>query len=551
MTEDTILSKLDCSAKLFKSKLTKQDIDYIYSLCVSITQEDTKTKTLGKYIACLKLGIREDKQCTVCNERIPYRDFKTYIKQSFCCINCREKHRGIINLNANNALKNNREAVLKRKSTLHKMYGVTNSMQLDAVKSIRKQRCFEQHGVEHTSQLITVKQKVKQTNLNRYGVECTLLTSKEKNSEQKRSKKFDTLQQLTNIAPIFKKEEYYGIFHGNCKKFYPFICNICKREFSAHLGSWNTNLDSCPYCSGESNKYEDFLGEFLVSINVPYERNNRKILQGKEIDFFLSHKNIAIEVDGLYYHSTKFIKRSDYHLAKTNMCKQQGISLIHVFGDEILFNIKSLKNRLRSVLGKNKHTVYGRKCEVYPITSAVKSKFLKKYHIQGDCNSSINLGLFYKKRLLSVMTFGKKRVSTGHKGIDGEFELYRFCSIYNFNILGGASKLLSYFEKYYQPTEIISFCDLRYTSTLKRNLYESLGMKLCKQTLPNYWIVRGNKREHRFSYRKSVLHKKLSLFDPLLSETQNLEQNNIFKIYDCGNLLYRKTYTRVKAISIS
>jgi hypothetical protein len=43
---------------------------------------------------------------------------------------------------------------------------------------------------------------------------------------------------------------------------------------------------------------------------------------------------------------------------------------------------------------------------------------------------------------------------------------------------------------------------------------------------------------HRFSFRKDQLPKKLSTFDPALTEWENMQLNGYDRVWDCGNLKY-------------
>jgi hypothetical protein len=99
---------------------------------------------------------------------------------------------------------------------------------------------------------------------------------------------------------------------------------------------------------------------------------------------------------------------------------------------------------------------------------------LGKYHIQGKDNSSIYLGLFYRNRLISVMTFGPLRKATGYSTVKNCWELIRFCSIKNFSVVGGAQKLFQYFLKNYNPSQILSFADRRWSSG---GVYSKLGFE--------------------------------------------------------------------------
>ena len=72
------------------------------------------------------------------------------------------------------------------------------------------------------------------------------------------------------------------------------------------------------------------------------------------------------------------------------------------------------------------------------------------------------------------------------KGGDGkQWELSRFCSLCNYQILGGASKLLKYFKENYQnEIPIISYADRRWSIG---DLYKALGFEFVHYSSPSYW----------------------------------------------------------------
>ncbi|MFW6130771.1 MAG: hypothetical protein ACOC56_06250, partial [Atribacterota bacterium] len=59
--------------------------------------------------------------------------------------------------------------------------------------------------------------------------------------------------------------------------------------------------------------------------------NKRRFI---ELDIYLPDFNIAIEYNGLYWHSELNGKDRNYHLNKTNICENENIQLIHIFEDE-------------------------------------------------------------------------------------------------------------------------------------------------------------------------------------------------------------------------
>jgi len=135
------------------------------------------------------------------------------------------------------------------------------------------------------------------------------------------------------------------------------------------------------------------------------------------------------------------------------------------------------------------------------------------------------------------MSFGKRKISKSQTSL---WELIRYATISNFNCVGVASKLFKYFERKYQPTQIISYADRRWS---EGNLYYKLGFTLDHISSPNYWYMHKSnylKRMHRYNFRKSTL-KKLKIFNPNLSEWENMKNNGYDRIWDCGNYVFTKT----------
>jgi hypothetical protein len=134
------------------------------------------------------------------------------------------------------------------------------------------------------------------------------------------------------------------------------------------------------------------------------------------------------------------------------------------------------------------------------------------------------------------MTVGHKRKSLGSVSNKDEFELLRFCNKLNINVVGGASKLLKHFIKVVQPKEIISYCDRRWS---QGNLYEKLGFSKIHYSKPSYFYVKNDKRYNRFNFRKDILVREG--YDVDKTEHEIMKERSIYRIYDCGTILYKLT----------
>ena len=251
------------------------------------------------------------------------------------------------------------------------------------------------------------------------------------------------------------------------------------------------------------------------------------------MDIVIPELKLAIEFNGIYWHSAQF-KDSKYHLNKTIACESKGYRLIHIFEHEWINKQDIIKSKLLSIFNKNQESVYARKCIIKEINVKEKNEFLNRTHIQGEDRSNVKLGLFHQNELIAVMTFCKSRFNKNY-----EWELSRYSS--SKHVIGGAGKLLKYFEKVYKPKSLITYADRRFS---QGKLYYTLGFIFDHFSLPNYFYCDQNLKIYsRIQCQKHKLIKILgNKFDKDLSESENMFINGYNKIYDCGNYVFIKRY---------
>jgi hypothetical protein len=453
-------------------------------------------------------NIKENPKCVVCGKTTIFNSNNGW--QATCGRSCNMKSPDRIN---------------KLKNTNLEKYGSTNFLASTEGKNKIKATFLKKYGVDNYSKSDEYKDRIKNGDI-------ILNNNSKLVSQTSRLKYYNSLIEGDIVMPLFPFSEYDGF--NNPYKSYKWKCKKCGLEFDAIL-KYHKYLE-CRICKPTGTKMEVYIKRFLDDLNIPYIYRDRNILNGYEIDVYIPSYKLGIELNGLYWHTEEH-KDKNLHLTKAELAEKSGIHLIQIFEDEFKQKNNIVINRLKNLLHLNDKKIYARDCVVKSIQSDVKSDFLNKYHIQGNSNTSINLGLFYNDDLISVMTFSKERLALGNrKSEEGVFELNRFCSISNTNVIGGASKLLKNFIRNYTPKKILSYADRRWSFG---NLYEKLGFQFISNTKPNYWYtVDFVNREHRFKYRKNVLNDKLENFDPNLSEIENMKNNGYVRIWDAGNKKY-------------
>lgn len=417
----------------------------------------------------------------------------------------------------------------KRKQTFLKNLGVENPFLNEHIVNQIKKTNIERYGFENYGSTVECINSRKSTMLERYGVEhaahSNIIKSKTFSTKSvSRYNKILSLIKNTNYTELFELDD---ILYSNNTSMLPFYCNEHGLFYSSY--KYSIHCDICHPISVSSIQHE--IQDHISSYGISYISNDRNVIFGKEIDIFIPSLKIGIEVNGMYWHKSD-IRDSKYHQNKVLKCKEHGIKLIHIFEDEWNNKRDLVCERIKSVLGISKR-IYARKCTVNEIQKSTANSFIDEYHIQGIASAFINIGLYYKNDLVAVMTFGKSRFDKKY-----EYELIRYCS--NGTIVGGASKLLKYFERNYNPKSLMTYADMNWSNG---NLYEKLGFDYVSTTTPGYFYY-DPKSKVRISRQRCQKHKLVKNgHDPSLTETEICcGILGYYKIYDSGNLKFNKYY---------
>ena len=357
----------------------------------------------------------------------------------------------------------------------------------------------------------------------------------DKRAQAQTDKFVKRMQEQYNVI-ILKKERY-----DDNSMYSEVLCNTCNHQFAQYHQSYFM----CPRCFPRNRsvyefEIETFLRELVDSDNILL--NTRSILSsGKELDFVIPSKKLAIEFNGIYWHSELQGKNRKYHAQKTEEAESIGYTLLQIFEDEWIANKEIIKNKIRRLLGKQSTTkIYARKCIIKEVKYKQTRDFLNTHHLQGADSCKHRYGLYYNDELISVMTFSKPNASRGpgySKNINDEYELSRFCTHTDYVCVGGASKLLNYFIHTIFPKKIYSYADRRYSS-IHTNVYQSLGFTFASKTAPSYWYFtyKDITRKHRFNFTKK---RTIELGgDPNKTEWENMVNLGYDRIWDCGHLKY-------------
>lgn len=549
-----ILSKIKTHKKRLMIYI-KNHHPEVYNSIFEQTQFLDKTATFAERIYCIKNNLYHRPICPVChvNEVSFAKDKGKY--RTACSQHCSRKDKNRIQKcidTYNNKTKEEQQKIFdkvlktkierygedwyeksfaeKARQTKLIRYGNPNYFNKEKLK----ETFTKKYGGPSPFSCKEIIEKSKQTCLSNYGVDNFGKTpeSIKIRTMGTRNRSFDYIMNYQLASPMFTREEY---INGNHEDQFEFSCKKCGTSFYSR---WDNGglVTPCPHCHpikyGTSNMETEIIDFIKTIYNGTIKRNVRDLIAPKELDIVLPGKKIAIELDGVFFHSDYYKQNSSYHLEKTKDCEQLGYQLIHVFEDEWVFKQQIVKDRIRHLLGASSKKIYARKCKLVELKYSDTELFLRLNHIQGSIKTNINLGLMYNDELVSAMTISKPRFTKKY-----QYELIRFCSKIDCNVIGAAGKLFHYFVNKYNPSSVISYADYRYSTG---KLYEKLNFKNIGRSNPDYFYLKPPDihRHSRLEFQKHKLRDKLNTFDEKLSEYQNMRANGYYRIYDCGNLIY-------------
>lgn len=399
--------------------------------------------------------------------------------------------------------------------------------------------------------------KCTQCNINLSSLKVQLYTTLDENKNRFCSKACQKQSHIDKVKNTLK-DNGSELIEYNINNFSTIRCPECNKTFTRNTSNiFTKNMFKCNPCLSKYSRGQFEIYNILKEFDKDIKLEVRDILPGKIIDIYSEKYKIAIEFDGLMYHSYGVSKHSVYnnisinkniHYERTYELNKLGIRLFRVWDIEWLNEDTKNKwiNILKNAFKQSNSKIYARNCKIQEIKSKEARVFMDKNHMQGFAPAKLYYGLYYEEELVSIMTFGKSIRSKG------EWELLRFCSKNNCNIVGAASKLLRHFEMNHDPRVLISYANLRWS---EGNIYEVLGFKFNKIVAPSYHYFMNNydrtlKIFHRTKFTRRNIEKyynnntyEIKHFDEKLTELENMFKNNYRIIYDCGMKKYIKTYS--------
>jgi hypothetical protein len=390
-----------------------------------------------------------------------------------------------------------------------------NPFEIESVKNRSKQSFIDKYGVEHALQNPKFLKKSQQTSMNNHGRAngAQLHYTDEAYAFLTDKSRFQDELNNNNVMSICEK---YGILRPT----------LYKWHHRHGLDILKTRIKS---------SYEEEIAKILTDLNITFIRNYNKLCHPRQVDFYIPDHALAIEFNGLYWHSEISGKKDKtYHASKAELCKENGIQLLTIFEDEWINRHETIINHVKHLCGITDTVVGARK--VIITTESMNNEirnFLNDHHIQGKASMvSYVLAGRVDGRLVAAMTLHSCAVGTG------EYDINRFCTDTKASYPGLFSKFLKYIERNLPTVSFLTtIADLRWSHG---DVYFKSGFSLIGCIKPDYHYTDYQKREHKFTYRKNNIRKKFNIDITGKTEKELMESLGYDRIWDCGKLKFGK-----------
>ena len=408
----------------------------------------------------------------------------------------------------------------KQQNTMIDRYGVANAAHSQSLQDKKKETCLEKYGTEYAYGSNQVRDKIAESMMAKWGVENP---SQHPDIQQKKVDTFINRYGVTSATYIGRDPTIIEILR-NKEKFIQFITDKTIKESAEMLNvSVGTifnkskiyqcgDLFKYDFNGNSGSSYEKIILDLLNKHNIQYQLHNRKIIYPHELDIFIPDYNLAIEVGSSHWHGEQAGKYETYHLDKWKKCKDQGITLLQFFDNDLFKYWDLTESKILRCLNLSKLEIIGaRKLTITKPSRDDERKFLNYWHTKGYAAVRYDsIGGYYKNELMGILTIKK----TNNPSI---IKIDRWATNINYSFPGLFSRLLSHWIKKENFKGIIeTWCDNRLGDG---KVYKSAGFVEKNVSTPGYWYFKNKGLENRVGYQR---HKLQKIFN--LSEEENRKE---------------------------
>ncbi len=266
------------------------------------------------YDLFLKKSTNEGK-CKICGKPTRFKSITEGYVDLCTSINCRALQ--ISNTKKQWSIEQKTQFIKRKRNTNIKKYKTDcPANYLGGIKS--KQTKFQKYGDEH----YVNKEKMMSTKKQRYNsLSINTWVSRKNNI-----KEFEIENDCTAYSDLVDKYGQ-GWLVLNIPKIYSNKQNcFIENKYIPIIEQYSKENHTNSFSKAE----KDICAE-LKNLGLEIIENSKKVIPPYELDIYIPSLNIAIEYNGIRWHSIELDTPKDYHLMKSKMCRDKNIRLIHIY----------------------------------------------------------------------------------------------------------------------------------------------------------------------------------------------------------------------------
>lgn len=331
-----------------------------------------------------------------------------------------------------------------------------------------------------------------------------------------------------------------------------------------HGHTWNAPVYSrvagngCPVCATHtfSSTGERELADAvraLVGPGVEVLTNDRSLLSGRELDVVVPSRHVAVEYEGLWYHSEAMQRDTASHLDKVRACARLGYRLVLVWEDDwrrrrdvvvamLAHKLHALDRLAIACPGidpKACGRVYARSLDVRRVGGHDAAAFLEANHVQGAVTATLHLALVDQDGdIRALLSARSPRAQSRTRRADGTWELVRFATCGE--VPGAASRLLAHATGLLRSQGLTRWVSFSANDVSDGGLYERLGFKRDGDVRPDYRYfghVTGDVRRPKESFQLRRFRDDPALaYEDGWTEVRAARENGLVRVWDAGKV---------------
>lgn len=342
----------------------------------------------------------------------------------------------------------------------------------------------------------------------------------------------DIVLRENRVHPKRKATERVRFFHSPSGETLYSFCSKNNHSYPLcvhHLKLKNQTEISSEEISRFSHERKSSLEKLMESeLGVPFFNKKNPLVPQSRPDFKINDQ-VFLNVDGLYWHSTKF-KSKNYHFDLRKEYEDKNLKLFQFYETEVIQQTQIVKSIILHAANQTTNKCYARKCIVRDVAQQQASNFLQENHLMGKIKAK-HMGLFFDGDLVSILSYKTKTVRTNSTK-EKVMNIERSCTKIFTSVVGGLSKLLKELERRCQTLgidKIHNWVDLRY----------GVGSHLTKLGFTKLRDVQSWKWANTTGMFNR-LYCRANMDERKLSQREYANEMKLWQIYDAGQRLFVK-----------